>query len=57
VEVVGVLGRWGKLGGLIMGNYKANRMEGGKGLTCALIRRIGKMLCWDFTFIQKAKGW
>jgi hypothetical protein len=33
-----------------------DRMEGGKGLTCALFRGIRKMLCWGFTFTQRAEG-
>jgi len=31
---------------------------GGKGFTCALSRGFnGKMLNWDLTFAQKARGW
>jgi hypothetical protein len=33
-----------------MGNYRVDIMEGGKGLTCALFRGIGKMLGWGSTF-------
>jgi hypothetical protein len=40
----------GRLGGLIMGNY---RDEKGKGPTCALFSGIGKMLCWGSAFTQR----
>jgi len=31
--------------------------EGGKGLTCALFRGIGKMLGWGYTFTRRVRGW
>ncbi len=37
---------------LIMGNY---RVEGGKGLTCVLFKRIGKLLGWGSTFTQRVE--
>jgi len=53
VEVMGVLGNVSKLGALIMNNCRADRMERGKGLTCALSRVIKKVYGWGPTFAQK----
>jgi len=53
VEVMGVLGNVSKLGALIMNNCRADRMERGKGFTCALSRVIKKMYGWGPTFAQK----
>jgi len=37
--------------------WGVNKVEGGKGFTCALFRDIGKLLGWGFTFPQSARGW
>ncbi len=46
----------GRLGSLIMGNYRGNKMERGESLTCVLFIGIGKILGWGCTFTQRARG-
>jgi hypothetical protein len=42
-------GGWGLYSWATLG---VGRVEGGKGPTCALFKRIGKVLCWGSKFSQ-----
>jgi len=45
---------WGVLS---WATIRANKLEGGKGFTCALFKGIKKVLGWGSTFTHRIKGW